>query len=221
MVDQNTYAGGYDLGAAGAANGAYNTAANAGYVGQPSATDTAQAVVDQVKQTTGDVVDQVKDTSGAVVNQVQEQAKSQITQQKDRVAQSIGGIALALRQTSQNMQNVDQAGVAQYVDTVAERFEQASSFLKDKDLPEIVEEIEDFAAREPVLFLGGAFALGLVAARFLKSSNPGSGPRPSRTRALALRPSNGRPLTDHDFDDAAQATPPYLRQSDYTPGSEM
>jgi hypothetical protein len=33
-----------------------------------------------------------------------------------------------------------------------------------------VSEAEDFARRQPALFLGGAFALGLLGARFLKSS---------------------------------------------------
>ena len=30
--------------------------------------------------------------------------------------------------------------------------------------------VESFARREPLLFIGGAFALGMVAARFLKAS---------------------------------------------------
>ena len=221
MVDRDVYSGNYDIGAAmpvGADSNAYSAASQGGHTGQSDAANTAQNVVDQVKETTGDVVDQVKDKGGAVVNQVQEQAKSQITQQKDRVAQSVGGIALALRQTSQNMQDLDQGGVAQYVDTVAERFERASTFLQDKDLGEIVEEIEDFAVREPVLFLGGAFALGLVAARFLKSSSGRT--EQTRTRALARRPT-GIPLTDADFDEAAQDAPQMYRRAGYTPDGEM
>src|SRR5206468_2399008 len=94
---------------------------------------TARDVIDQVKETTGDVVDQVKDKGSAVVDQVQEQAKSQITQQKDRVAQGVGGVAIALRQTSQNLQQIDQGTTAQYVDKVAEKFEQASGFLQERD----------------------------------------------------------------------------------------
>jgi hypothetical protein len=35
----------------------------------------------------------------------------------------------------------------------------------------MIQEVERFARRQPALFLGGAFTLGLIAARFLKSSS--------------------------------------------------
>jgi hypothetical protein len=34
----------------------------------------------------------------------------------------------------------------------------------------MVRNVEDFARRQPALFIGGAFMLGLLGARFLKSS---------------------------------------------------
>ena len=39
----------------------------------------------------------------------------------------------------------------------------------------IVRDLQDFARREPALVLGGAFALGFLAARFLKVGGPGGG----------------------------------------------
>ena len=36
----------------------------------------------------------------------------------------------------------------------------------------MVTQVEQYARRQPAIFLGGAFALGLLGARFLKSSNP-------------------------------------------------
>ena len=45
-------------------------------------------------------------------------------------------------------------------------------YLRGKDFDRMVDDLEGFARRQPALFLGGAFMLGLLAARFLKSGNP-------------------------------------------------
>jgi hypothetical protein len=47
-----------------------------------------------------------------------------------------------------------------------------SDQLRQKDVRELMSDVERFAQRQPTLFLGGAFALGLLGARFLKSSAP-------------------------------------------------
>jgi predicted AlkP superfamily pyrophosphatase or phosphodiesterase len=59
---------------------------------------------------------------------------------------------------------------ARYSNQVADRVERASTYLEEHDLDELMVEAEDFARRQPELFIGGAFTLGLLAARFLKSS---------------------------------------------------
>jgi hypothetical protein len=38
----------------------------------------------------------------------------------------------------------------------------------------VVRDAENYARREPLIFLGAAFAVGFIAARFLKASSPGS-----------------------------------------------
>jgi hypothetical protein len=43
---------------------------------------------------------------------------------------------------------------------------------------ELIGDVEQFARRSPALFLGGAFALGVLAARFVKSSSAAANPRP-------------------------------------------
>ena len=50
-----------------------------------------------------------------------------------------------------------------------------SGSVRDATVRDIVRATERFARREPLLFLGGAFTLGLFAARFLKSSEPDPG----------------------------------------------
>jgi hypothetical protein len=47
-----------------------------------------------------------------------------------------------------------------------------SGYLEARDIQDLVGEAESLARRSPALFLGGAFTLGVLAARFLKSSSP-------------------------------------------------
>jgi len=124
----------------------------------------------QAQAKTGEVIDQAKEKTSQVVGQVQEQAKSQLTTQKDRAAEGLGSMALALRQTSQQLQDQNNAPVAQVTNTAADQIEKVSNFLRERDLNDMVIEVERFARRQPALFLGGALALGLIGARFLRSS---------------------------------------------------
>ena len=57
-----------------------------------------------------------------------------------------------------------------YVDQAADQVERLSEYVRERDVVQIAGDVEKFARREPALFLGGAFVLGLCAARFLKSS---------------------------------------------------
>ena len=117
-----------------------------------------------------DVVEQTQQKAGEVVDQAKQQATSQLSSQKDRAVDSLGTVADALRQTSKHLRESDQQGIAQYADKAAERVEQFSGQLRGKDVQEIVRDVERYARQQPALFLGGAFVLGLLGARFLKST---------------------------------------------------
>src|SRR5690606_33979901 len=45
-----------------------------------------------------------------------------------------------------------------------------ASFLDNQDVAELVDNAEDLARRQPAVFVGGAFALGVLGGRFLRSS---------------------------------------------------
>jgi len=154
------------------------------------ATSKGYETYDQARQKTGEVIDQVQEKTGQMVDQVREQATSQLSSQKDRVAEGMGNVAHLIRMTGDQMRQNNQEGVAQFTDQAANRVENFSRFLQDREPGEIVREVENFARREPVLFLGGAFTLVLLAARFLKSSNPTS-QSDQNTNTLARRQGYG------------------------------
>jgi hypothetical protein len=131
----------------------------------------ADRMQDEAREKTGEVVEQAKQKTGEVVDQTRARAFDMMDQQKTRAADGLGSVASALRQTGDSLSSGDQAQIGQFAHRAADAVERFSGDLRDKDINQLFYEAEDFARREPELFLGGAVLLGLVAARFFKASN--------------------------------------------------
>jgi hypothetical protein len=120
------------------------------------------------------LVDQAKHVVENVVGNVAEQARAQVTTgvtaQKDKAVDTMSGVADALRQTRGGMK--DAGPLPMLADQAADTVERVADYLQSKTLGDLVGEVERFARREPAIFLGGAFAIGLLGGRFLKSSAP-------------------------------------------------
>jgi hypothetical protein len=129
-------------------------------------------VTDQAKATAGEIAGEAQQRAGQAVDMARRQVASSMASQKDRAAVGLGSVAQALRQTGQQLREQDQAGVTDYIDRAASQVERVSGYLQGRDVGQLVDDVEDFARRQPALFLGGAFVLGLLGARFLKSSRP-------------------------------------------------
>jgi hypothetical protein len=59
---------------------------------------------------------------------------------------------------------------APYVDKVAGQVERFANMLRDTKLSDVKSTAENMAKNDPIVFYGGLFALGIGAARFLKST---------------------------------------------------
>ncbi len=129
------------------------------------------------QSSSGSTTQQAQQKASQAAERAQQQAKSQAASQKERAADRLGSVAQALRQTGQQLREQDQGSMAQYTEKAADQVEWLSDQLRNKDVNQLIGEAERVARRQPALFLGGAFALGLVGARFLKSSSqlPGEG----------------------------------------------
>jgi len=109
-------------------------------------------------------------TTRGMIDRVRESATSRLSTQKDRATDGLGGLAQAVRQSTQSFRDNQQDTVAQYVEKAADRIEQLSTRLRERNISDLLDDAQGFARRQPALFIGAAFALGVVAARFLKSS---------------------------------------------------
>ena len=142
--------------------------------GQKSTSNGGDGIVEQAQQKVGEVASQVQEKAGEMVEQVRRTASTRLDQQKDQATGSLWSVANAIRRTGEELRDKDQGAIAQVTDKAAEQVERLSSFLGHRDVNQIVNEVQHFARRQPGLFLGGAFALGLLGARFLKSSSQSS-----------------------------------------------
>ena len=111
-----------------------------------------------------------------IVDRVKDQAAAQLSSQKERATESLGSVATAIRQSSQPLRDNNQEMLASYANKAADRLEQFSRQLRERDLNGLMNEAKQFARRQPVIFVGAAFAVGVLAMRFLKSSPGGARP---------------------------------------------
>lgn len=135
-----------------------------------AATGAARGIVSQVKESGGKVASEA-------LGQVKEKAAAKIDEQKTNLAQGLGSVAETIRQVGGNLreatgENEVASTAAKYGDSLANQVEQFSGYLEKHNISDLLREVEGFARRNPAYFIGGAFVLGLLGARFLKSSNP-------------------------------------------------
>jgi hypothetical protein len=139
-------------------------------------TGPAPGATNPVAQQAAEAKEQLQQAALGLKDQVAEQATTRLEGQKSTAAEGIGTVAQAIRGTGDQLRDREQGGIARYVDRAADQLEQFAGYLGGRDVRELVRDAEQFARREPALFLGGAFTLGLFAARFLKSSGQATRP---------------------------------------------
>src|SRR5215213_11852364 len=147
---------------------------------------------EQIREVKNQVVDQAKNT----FQQARDRASSSLGESKGQFAEQFGTMAVALRRTTEHLRSEDQQRIAGLTDTVARQVEQVADYLRNKDARAMRQDLENLARRQPALMIGGALVLGLIGARFLKSSERrgtgryGDGQRYGRERSFGYTDCN-------------------------------
>jgi len=164
--------------------------------GSSSSNSTVQQVKDQAKSLAHDAKEEVSN----VADQARGQVQGLVTQQKARVADQLGSLAGALRDTGnqlgQKLAETDNKGLdlGRYAGQAADRVEGISNYLRDRELGDVIRDAETFARRRPDVFLGGTFLAGLLLARFLKASGNSDNLETGAVRAGQSYPAGGASL---------------------------
>jgi len=118
--------------------------------------------------------DGVKEQAKAAVASAKEQAKDEVnaraSQTQEDIADEVSGTSDALRKAASEVRDGSPQGTA--FSYAAERLADVSDSIRNQDAGQVFDTVTQYARRHPIAFLGGAAALGMVAARFAKSSAP-------------------------------------------------
>jgi hypothetical protein len=121
---------------------------------------------EQIRDMKDQVVGQAKNT----LQQARDRASSSLGESKGQVSNQFRTIADALHRTTEHLRSEDQQRIAGLTETVARQIEQVADYLRNKDARAMRQDLENLARRQPAVMIGGALVLGLIGARFLKSS---------------------------------------------------
>jgi ElaB/YqjD/DUF883 family membrane-anchored ribosome-binding protein len=131
---------------------------------------TAEAYTPQATAKARETGEQIRHEAQRFTDEAKAKGSSMLRDQQHFFATQIGSLAEALHQTAEQLASQEKSGLAHYTDQAATGLERFSQSLRDRDFNTVVGQLEDFARRQPVAFVGGAALLGFLASRFLKST---------------------------------------------------
>lgn len=112
-----------------------------------------------------------KQQAASAVAPIKDNARSLAEEQKQRGASQIDNVAQAIHNAAEEIsREIPQA--ADYVHAAADRLQGVSRMLRENSVEELLQKGVDLAEERPLLFTGGAVALGFLLTRFLRSSAP-------------------------------------------------
>ncbi|MEO7658983.1 MAG: hypothetical protein ABIV48_05155 [Pyrinomonadaceae bacterium] len=162
------------------------TSANAGAVANPSAAQSTGENkspsstgngVEKAKETASNVIEQAKSTASDAFGAVKTKAAATADDKKSEFTAGLAGVADTVRRVSDTIGDGDAKNplteyAAQYTETAAKKLDNVAKYFDETEIRAMARDLESYARRNPAIFLGGAFALGVLAARFFKSTPP-------------------------------------------------
>jgi hypothetical protein len=113
----------------------------------------------------------IRGRSMELFSQAQENIQRMLEDRKVRGANELAGIVEAIRHAGQHLRGLQKDDIAHYTERTADKIDRAIRYVELRDVSELLKDAQSLARRHPEAFWGGAFIVGLVAGRFLKSSN--------------------------------------------------
>lgn len=115
--------------------------------------------------------EETREKADDMVHRAADTAKEQIGHQKQQAVGRLSHVSGALRSTSDHLRHEDETSMAEYVDNAAAQVDRFVGYLDERSAEDLLHDTRQLARRDPALFLGGAALLGLLGARFLRSSD--------------------------------------------------
>ena len=131
----------------------------------------ASDFTDGVSRAAKDNASQLSDAALDMANSAKDKVEAAVSQRKSIGADYIGSIAQAAGRAANEFE-AELPQAAHYIRQASEQIQGVADTVRERDMRELVGEVQDFARRQPTLFFGGAVVMGFAALRFLKSTAP-------------------------------------------------
>jgi hypothetical protein len=101
---------------------------------------------------------------------LQHKVTSGLDNEKNRAAEGINSIADVIRRTGNELRPTNES-LATLVESTGDQIRRFADGIRQRGTHELMNDVADFGRRQPALFIGSAFIVGLGLARFLKASS--------------------------------------------------
>jgi len=118
-----------------------------------------------------DASDRTQEKARELAGSAQESLQQQVGQRAKQAGEQVSGAAEDLRSVGEELRKQGKQGPAKIADRAAEQTEKAGSYLSATEPEQMLHDVEDLGRERPWAMLAGGLAVGVVAARFLKSSS--------------------------------------------------
>lgn len=120
------------------------------------------------------VAEQTRSQAERIAHEATAAGRDIMDRQRASLASELETIVKALKKASDAFHDEHQDAIADYTQRAADGLSRLSRDLRDQDLGTLLNRVNDYARRQPGVFLGGAVAAGFLLSRFLRSSQDSS-----------------------------------------------
>lgn len=121
-----------------------------------------------------------------VGQRIKQRINNELGSQKARAVDGLMSVATAVRRMGEPLQGQPLAPAIRYVDSAAERVEQAALYLRQHEFNEVVDDVRRVARRRPGVFIGVGLLAGAICGRLLKRSSRARSSRRSEVPASRM-----------------------------------
>lgn len=116
------------------------------------------------------IKDSAARSARALAGGAQRRTASQLDRGKQRAAATLGSVASSLLNSGSQLRDDAEEIAGEYVERAARGVERAARYVEDADLRQMIDDVEALGRKRPAVFVGTAFAIGLVLGRLMRSS---------------------------------------------------